>query len=98
MLGCCKNPKCTYEYVPNQKNLANAWINDVCDVFCELVKWITNHDTPFSGAQTGVNEGPRGVNGVNSGNGGVRGSTERYGGKNNNIKNTVREGGGGRGN
>ena len=46
------------DHVPNQKNLNNAWIKNVCDVFHEPVNWITNHKTPFPGAQTGRNGGP----------------------------------------
>ena len=74
ILGCCKNLRCTYYHVPNQKNLDNEWINSVCDVFRETDKWITNYDTPFPGAMTGGNGGPRGGNSENSGNGGVCGS------------------------
>ena len=58
----------------------------MCDVFREPVKLITNHYTPFPGAQTGGNGGPRGVNGGNSGNGEACGSNERYRGKNNKMK------------
>ena len=54
MLGFCKNPKCTYDHAPNQKNLENSWIKNVCDVFREPVKWITNHDTPFPVGDLGV--------------------------------------------
>ena len=53
MLGYCKNPKCTYNHVPNQKNLGNSWINNVCDVFREPFKWINNHYAPFPGSNTG---------------------------------------------
>ena len=98
MLGCCKKPKCMYNHVPNQKYLDNAWIKNVCNVFHETVKWITNHDTPFTGAQTGENGVPRCGNDRNSVNGGASGSTERYGGKNNKNETTGRAGGGGGGN
>ena len=54
----------------------------MCDVFCEPVKCITNHGTPFPGAHTGGNGEPRRGNSENSGNGGARGSNERYKGKN----------------
>ena len=50
----------------------------MCDVFHEPLKWITNHDTPFTGAQTERNGGPRGGNDGNSGNGGACGRNERY--------------------
>ena len=93
-LGLCLKPKCTYDHVPNQKHLDNSWTKNVCDVFHKPVKWITNHDTPFPGSQTGVNGGPRGGNGGNSGNGGARGSNERYGDKNNINENTGQAGGG----
>ena len=96
MIGCCKNPKCRYDHVPKQKNLDNACTKNVCDVFRELVKWITNHDTRFPGAQTEGNGGPRGGNGGNSGNGRARGNNERCGGKNNKNENTGQSGFGGR--
>ena len=67
---------------PKSKNLDNSWINNVCNIFHEPVKLITNHDTPVLCAQMGGNGGPRGGNDGNSGNGGVFVSTERYGGKN----------------
>ena len=70
----------------------------MCDVFREPVKWITNHNTPFTGAQTGGNGGPRGGNGINSGNGGARGGNKRYGGKISKNDNTGQAGGGGGGN
>ena len=76
-----ENPKCTYGHVSNKEKLDNAWINNVCDVFCEPVKCITNHGTPFPGAHTGGNGEPRRGNSENSGNGGARGSNERYKGK-----------------
>ena len=97
MLGWRNNPKCTYEHVPNQKNSDNEWINNVCDVFQEPFKWITNHNTPFPGDHTGGNGGPRGGNDGNSGNGGSRGGNERYGGKKNKNDNTGQAGGGGSG-
>ena len=46
----------------------------MCDVFRETVKLINNHETPFTGAQMGGNEVPRGVNGGNSENGGACGT------------------------
>ena len=91
-------PQVHVQPCPKPENLYNAWIKNMCDVFCEPFKWVTNHDTPFPGPQTGGNRGPRSGNSGNSGNRGGCGGNERYGGKNNKNDNTGQAGGGGGGN